>query len=69
MEAIDMVDDVAIINLDRCIGCALCVSTCPSEAITLVKKDEEYEPPENTTTYFQKVMDTKAALARETKNL
>ena len=67
MDAIDMIDDVAVINLDRCIGCALCVSTCPSEAITLIKKDEEYEPPENTADYFQKVMDTKAALAREAK--
>ena len=68
MDAIDMVDDLAVINLNRCIGCALCISTCPSEAITLIKKEEEYDPPENTVAFFQKVMDTKAALAREAKN-
>jgi Fe-S-cluster-containing hydrogenase component 2 len=67
MDAIDMVDDAAVINLDRCIGCALCVPTCPNEAIILKKKDEEYDPPVNTTAYFQKVMDAKAALARAKK--
>ena len=67
MEAIEMIDDVATVNLDRCVGCALCVPTCPSEAITLKKKENEYEPPANTVEYFQKIMDTKAALARQGK--
>jgi ferredoxin len=67
MEAIDIVDDVATINLDKCIGCGLCVSTCPSEAMSLKKKDEEYEPPKNTMDFYQKVMDIKASLARAKK--
>lgn len=28
-------------NSDRCIGCGLCVTTCPSEALTLERKSEE----------------------------
>jgi Na+-translocating ferredoxin:NAD+ oxidoreductase subunit B len=36
---------VAVINLERCIGCGNCVVTCPSEAIKLVKKAEETVPP------------------------
>jgi Fe-S-cluster-containing hydrogenase component 2 len=48
MEAIDIVEDKAVINLNRCIGCGLCVSTCPSDAMQLVKKpvDQQYVPPE-----------------------
>ena len=37
MDAISMTtDDVADINLDRCIGCGLCINTCAVEALTLV---------------------------------
>ncbi len=41
MNAISMSDDdTARINRDRCIGCGLCVITCPEEAISLVQKEE-----------------------------
>jgi electron transport complex protein RnfB len=56
MEAIDIVDDKAVINLDRCIGCGLCVSTCTSDAVRLVKKpdDQLYQPPKSgAETYMQ----------------
>ena len=33
-------DDVAEINVDRCIGCGLCVTTCPGEALSLELKPE-----------------------------
>ena len=29
-----------VLDVDRCIGCGLCVSTCPSESLTLVRKPE-----------------------------
>jgi ferredoxin len=48
MEAISMTEDqVADINLDKCIGCGLCINTCPEEALTLMAKPEEKrrEPP------------------------
>ncbi len=41
MEAIAMnKDGVAQVDLDRCIGCGLCVTTCPSEAIVLIPKPD-----------------------------
>jgi Fe-S-cluster-containing hydrogenase component 2 len=49
MEAIEMVDDQAVVLLERCIGCGLCVTTCPQEALKLIKKPEEqlYQPPQS----------------------
>ena len=35
VEAISMVDDVAVVNQDECTDCGECVDTCPVEAITL----------------------------------
>ncbi len=42
MDAISMdSDDIAEINYDRCIGCGLCVTACPDEAMKLALKPEE----------------------------
>jgi ferredoxin len=36
----------ARINSNRCIGCGLCVATCPSNALHLQRKAPETIPPE-----------------------
>jgi Pyruvate/2-oxoacid:ferredoxin oxidoreductase delta subunit len=31
-------DDVAVVNKDRCIGCAVCVPTCDLKAIKMARR-------------------------------
>ena len=60
MEAIEVVDEIATVNLDRFIGCGLCVTGCPTEAMQLVKKPETdlYEPPKTIAeTYLRLAME------------
>ena len=40
MEALSEDGGRVALNADRCIGCGLCVSTCPSGALTLERKSE-----------------------------
>lgn len=35
-----MEDGKAILDADRCIGCGLCVSTCPTDSLNLMRKPE-----------------------------
>ena len=44
MEALSIEDEHAVLDADRCIGCGLCVSTCPSGALTLERKPQEAQP-------------------------
>jgi Fe-S-cluster-containing hydrogenase component 2 len=44
MEAHAMADGLAVLDQDRCIGCGLCVSTCPSGALKLARKPSELQP-------------------------
>ena len=48
MEAITLVDWAISLNPERCIGCGLCVSTCPSGALSLARKPEPPSIPKNT---------------------
>ena len=45
MDAIKENDGAMDVNLERCIGCGLCISACPVEAINLVEKEHPRIPP------------------------
>lgn len=38
-------DEKVVLNQDRCIGCGLCVSTCPTKSLIMVRKPEESQAP------------------------
>ena len=56
VNAIEEGDDAYEIIPEKCIGCGLCVTTCPSEAISLIRKQPEdiTLPPENEMAWFEK---------------
>ncbi len=39
-----MSDDYVVLDRDRCIGCGLCVTTCPEDALRLERKPETEQP-------------------------
>ena len=49
-------EDTYQVIRDRCIGCGLCVTTCPSEAISLLRKEPEeiVPPPKNEMDWYEK---------------
>jgi Fe-S-cluster-containing hydrogenase component 2 len=55
MEALHSVDGATAVDLDRCIGCGLCVSTCPSEAVRLRAKASETVPPKDLKSLYGRI--------------
>jgi Fe-S-cluster-containing hydrogenase component 2 len=55
MAAIKEGADFSEIIEGRCIGCGLCVSSCPQEAISLVPKPGMEAPPESLSETLRKI--------------
>jgi len=55
VNAIEEGEDVYEVVKERCIGCGLCVTTCPSEAIKLIRKEPEelVPPPKDEMAWYQ----------------
>jgi len=56
MDAILTDDGKTRVDDSRCIGCALCVTTCPSGAMRLKKKEAQKAPPDDTQALYIKLL-------------
>ncbi len=57
MEAISETEGTYRVNPERCIGCGVCTTTCPTEAISLIRKpdsDSDNPPGDIVDWYFQR---------------
>ena len=54
MEAIAL-EDVAVVDQERCIGCGVCVTRCDSGALALVRREASHEPPKDYATWLVQV--------------
>ncbi|NMB64296.1 MAG: 4Fe-4S binding protein [Spirochaetes bacterium] len=55
IQAIQNTDGLRSIIQQKCIGCGLCVSTCPNNAITLIHKDKSQDtvPPKDQDDWYR----------------
>jgi formate hydrogenlyase subunit 6/NADH:ubiquinone oxidoreductase subunit I len=62
MKAIEMKDDVAVVNLKECIGCGLCVTGCTVGAIELQEREQPASVPATIQDMAVKVLQEKGRL-------
>jgi electron transport complex protein RnfB len=60
--AVELVDEVATVHEAQCIGCGLCVSTCPEEAISMIPREQPFTPPATVTEMGMRVLTEKGRL-------
>jgi len=60
--AIEVADEVAVVDTGRCIGCALCVTGCDVGAVGLVRREELPVTPGNLVEFGKILLDSRGKL-------
>lgn len=62
MKAIEMVDKKPVVTVEKCIGCGVCASGCPHDAIRMERCADAPEPPANTMEMGMRVLQEQGKL-------
>ena len=57
-----MVDEKPVVTFDKCIGCGVCASGCPNDAILMERCADVPEPPANTMEMGMRLLQEKGKL-------
>jgi Na+-translocating ferredoxin:NAD+ oxidoreductase subunit B len=64
VDAIEMRDEVACVAAEKCIGCGLCVSICPTDAVSLLRRSTEPRVPKTGKEMAGKILQEKGKLEK-----
>jgi len=67
MEAIKEGENASEVIEERCIGCGLCVSTCPEEAISFMAKPGMEAPPKDFRETLQRIETERRSIQIKTR--
>jgi Fe-S-cluster-containing hydrogenase component 2 len=69
MDALSAADGSTKVDLDRCIGCGVCIPTCPTGAVTLRAKAQASVPPKDLKALYGKIMTERFGLLGTAKRI